>query len=429
LRGQLASRYPECSREAIDEAIQFACKSFLEEAEGITASGQIYVWIRTAALRSLNREADRQHREVAVDPGAGGLENALVEESDPAKELIAHEDDADLAMLVEKVSSSLPQRSRAVLALYGAGLKRRQIADRLGVPEYEVKHDLRLVMERARAVLARLSGGGCARGEPLIMRFICGISTPEESDQARDHLSHCGRCEAFSEKLIAWREKAGAMLPAPVAEGTSPGVVRHLADSASEKFSALKQHVFDSGAQLKHQVAAATSSSRAVDPTPIAGARPGNAVAVIASCLAIGSGAAGVCIDQGVNPLGAAKGLIASTPEESASVETTPSTEESTGPIYTPVEPTPAEEESEPTLESSPPPASEAHPEAKSEPKAEPQAGTSAAESTFEPASTSSQSTETEPEASYEATEVESEPAPQPAPPAPASSGAQQFQP
>jgi hypothetical protein len=48
LRAQLAARYPDCSQDTIEEAIQYACKSFLDEAEGITAPGQVYAWIRTA---------------------------------------------------------------------------------------------------------------------------------------------------------------------------------------------------------------------------------------------------------------------------------------------------------------------------------------------------------------------------------------------
>lgn len=57
-------------------------------------------------------------------------------------------------MLVEKVSSSLPERGRDVFALYGAGYKRPEIADRLGISEREVKRDLRVIMDRARAVVA-----------------------------------------------------------------------------------------------------------------------------------------------------------------------------------------------------------------------------------------------------------------------------------
>src|SRR6478735_2984818 len=56
LRTQLAGRYPDCSRDEIEEAIQYACKSFLDEADGISAPGQVYTWIRTAAHRSLGHE-------------------------------------------------------------------------------------------------------------------------------------------------------------------------------------------------------------------------------------------------------------------------------------------------------------------------------------------------------------------------------------
>jgi DNA-directed RNA polymerase specialized sigma24 family protein len=413
LRAQLALRYPEASSDGIEEAIQYACKSFLEEAEGITAPGQIYAWVRTAAFRSLGREADRHHREIAVDPAENGLDRISADEANPAEELIELEDDADLELLVREVSSSLSERRRDVLALYGAGFKRPQIADRLGLPKRVVKRDIEAIMDEARATIARLSGGGCDRGEPLVLRFICGISTPEESEKAREHLSHCGRCELFSERLITWRDKAGAVLP-PAAEGASPGVVRHLADSAGEKLSTLKQHVLDGGTQVKQHAAA--TYYRAVDPTPLAAARPGTAAAVIASCLAIGGGAATYCVQAGVDPIGAARGLVAST-EDSQPEQTTPQPElEMTTPTYTPVEPTPAAEEPTPEPEPEPEPAAEAQPKPQPEPEPPPP------EDSFEPVSPAYQSSETESESSYEATEEA--PAPEPTP-APASSGPQ----
>jgi RNA polymerase sigma factor (sigma-70 family) len=431
LRAQLTSRYPDLSVDEIEDAIQYACKSFIDEAQGLLAPGQVYVWIRTAALRFLGREANRHHREVPVDPRGYPTSSSLPEiatEGSPADELIELEDDADLEMLVEEVASSLSDRRRDVLALYSAGYKRPQIADRLGVPERVVKRDLLEIMEKARAILAHIVGGGCGMGEPLVMRFIFGSSTPDEATAAREHISHCGRCEAFTERLLAWREKAGAMLPAPVAEGASPGVVRHIADAAGEKISNLKQHVLDGGAQLKQHAAA--TSSRVFDPTPMVGARPGTAAAVIASCVAIGGGAA-ACVEQGVDPLGAAQSLIASAPDEKGSDEetTAPQEAESTGPAYTPAE-RPVVEEPEPTPEPTPSPQPEPQPKpepkAEPEPEPEPKAETESPAETFEPASTSSQSSETE--SSYEVTEEAPAPAPQPAP-APPSGGSQQFQP
>ncbi|HSS43034.1 MAG TPA: sigma-70 family RNA polymerase sigma factor [Solirubrobacterales bacterium] len=411
LRAQLAARYPDSPADSIEEAIQYACKSFLDEAEGITAPGQVYSWIRTAAHRSLGRETDRHHRELVVDPVEDGLDQIAVEDDSPAEELIALEDDADLELLVREVSSSLSDRRRDVLALHGAGYRRSQIAERLGLPERVVKRDIEAIMDEARVILARLAGGGCERGEPLVIRLLCGISDPEESAQAREHLSHCGRCELFSERLMAWRDKAGAMLP-PVAEGASPGVVRRVAGSAGEKLSVLKQQVLDGGAQVKQHATA--TYYRAVDPTPLAAARPGTAAAVIASCIAIGGGAATYCVHEGVDPLGAAQGLIASSPDTESEQTSTAPEAESTGPTYTPAEPTTAEEP-EPTPEPTPQPAPE--PQPKPEPEPEP-----APEDSFEPVTPAYQSSETESESSYEATEAA--PAAEPAP-APASSGPQ----
>jgi RNA polymerase sigma factor (sigma-70 family) len=419
LRAQLAARYPDLSADTIDDAIQFACRCFLDEAEGITVPGQVYTWIRTAAQRNLNREAERHHREVAVDPVENGFDRLAAEETGPAEELIGLEDDADLAVLVEKVSSSLTDDQRDVFALYGAGYKRPQIAERLGVPERDVKEQLRLIMDKSRAVLAGLAGGGCRRGEPMVMRFICGISTPDESTKAREHISHCGRCELFSERLVAWREKVGAMLPAPMAEGAHPGTVRQVADSAAEKLSALKQHVLEGGAQVKQH--ATSTYYRAVDPTPLAAARPGTAAAVIASCIAIGGGAATYCVEKGVDPLGAAKGLVAAMPEQQPE-PTTPPEPESTGPTYTPAE-SPVVEEPAPPSEPAPQPTPEPQPKPQPEPEPKPRP-----EDSFEPVSPSYQSSETESESSYEATEEAPAPAPEPTP-APASTGSQEFQP
>jgi len=52
-----------------------------------------------------------------------------------------------------------------------------------------------------------------------------------------------------------------------------------------------------------------------VDPTPFAAARPGTVAAVLASCVTIGGGAATYCVNEGLDPIGAATGLIAS-PQE-----------------------------------------------------------------------------------------------------------------
>lgn len=406
IRVQLADWHPECSTEEVEDAIQTACKRFLEHAEGISEPGQVYTWIRTTAHRVLNRETARHAHELAVDPAEDHLEELVAEDAGPAEEVISGEDDADLAKLVEEVYSSLPDRGRDVLALYGAGYKRPEIAERLGLSQRVVKRELLEIMDEARVTLARLVGGGCGHGEPLVLRSVCGLATSTEEAHAREHLAHCGRCEIFSERLIAWREKAGAVLPVPAAEGASPGLVERTLHKSAETLSSLRQHIVDGGAQAKQQAAA--GYYRAVDPTPLAAVRPGTVGAVIASCIAIGGGAATYCVEQGVDPLGAARGLIAGT-AESRPEETSAPESESTGPTYTPVE-SPAVEEPAPAPEPEPEPQPAPEPQPKHEAESPPP------EDSFEPVTPAYQSSESE---TYEAPEAapaeSSESAPAPA--------------
>ncbi|HET7178056.1 MAG TPA: sigma-70 family RNA polymerase sigma factor, partial [Solirubrobacterales bacterium] len=245
LRSQLASLHPESSLEEIEEAIQVACDRFIEKAEGISAPGQVYAWIRITAHRVLNREVDHHGWELAVDPTDESLQT-LAEDASPEERLIAHEDQEELAALVREVSSALSERKRQVLALYAAGYKRPQIAVRLGISERVVKRDLLAIMDAARVAIACRVGGGCERGEPLVLRFAYRLATRAESEQARLHMTRCRRCEVLCERLDAWREKAGALLPVPAAEAASPGLLERLAHRTADGLSSLKQQALGS---------------------------------------------------------------------------------------------------------------------------------------------------------------------------------------
>jgi RNA polymerase sigma factor (sigma-70 family) len=416
LVAQLGDWHPECSADEIEDAIQTACKRFLEHAEGITAPGEVYTWVRTTAHRLLNRETARHVHEFGVERIDERMADIPDEDAGPEEELIGREDDADLAALVEEVNSSLPQRKRDILALWTAGEQRPEIAERLGLSQRKVKRELLEIMDDARAALARMAGGGCRYGEPLVLRSVCGLATSIEEDHIRRHLTRCGRCEILSERLIAWREKAGAMLPAPVAEGAQPGVVERVMQSAADRLASTKEQIFDGGAQLKQHATAAVTHYRPVDPTPLAAARPGTVAAVVASCLTIGGGAAAYCVERGVDPLAPAKGLIAAASEEEPAASPPPEPE-AQAPVYTPVEPPPESEQ--PPPESSPPPAEEApEPEPQPEPPAPP-----APDEAFEPATEG----ESQPVESYEAPESAPAESARPAAVPPSSSG--EFEP
>jgi RNA polymerase sigma factor (sigma-70 family) len=407
LRAQLTARFPDRPAEEVEDAVQTACRCFLDEAEGISAPAQAYAWIRTAAYHSLIREAEHRGRVIAVDPSAGALEAAVSEEPGPAEELIALEDEADLEVLIREFSSSLSPRRRQILALWGAGLKRPEIAAQLGLSERGVKRDLLVIVEKARGAVAAKAGGGCASGEPLVLRLACGLASAPEAEQARAHLDRCGRCAAFSEQLGAWREKAAALLPPAAVEGASPGVLEHVAHRVADGFASVKQQILGGGAQLKQQSTAAYS--RAVDPTPLAGVRPGAVAAVVAGCLAVGGGAT-YCAQHGVDPIGAATDLIAGSQES----EPQPAAPPAEGPTYTPAPPPPTQEPATTGTTSEPPPAEAPPPEPKPEPEPEPPPP----EASFEPSSPD-YPTEAPPEAA-------SAPAPSPKPaPVPANEAPQ----
>jgi outer membrane biosynthesis protein TonB len=96
-----------------------------------------------------------------------------------------------------------------------------------------------------------------------------------------------------------WREKAGALLPAPAGGEVGSGIVGQVVHTTLDGMAALKRHLADGVVHLKQHAGAAYY--RATDPTPLAGARPGAALAVVVGCVTIGTGT--YCIDQGVNPL------------------------------------------------------------------------------------------------------------------------------
>lgn len=297
LRAQLAAMHPAQAREEIDDAIQTACGRFIDVTDGIAAPGQVYAWIRITAHRVLSREDDRLARQVPTDPTTDELDAIAASAPGPAEQVIDREDEGDLTTLARSVAAELPlQRQRDVLALYGAGYKRSEIAAHLGVRERTVKRDLLEILDRTRGALARLAGGGCDTGEPLIVRFACGITSPVEESQAQLHLACCQRCTEFHERLHLWREKVGAILPIPATAHADPGVLERTLHKSLDGVNSVRQYVTDGGTQIKQQVAT-TYSMRVADPTPLAGARPGAVAAVVAGCVAA-SVAAYTCVDK-----------------------------------------------------------------------------------------------------------------------------------
>jgi hypothetical protein len=139
--------------------------------------------------------------------------------------------------------------------------------------------------------------------------------------EAHAHLATCPRCAELFRRLELWREKAGALLPAPpTVEQAQPGTLERALHSIGDGLGAAHRHIADSTGLFRQQASEAPSQLkqqatnvyyRALDPTPLAGVRPGAAATVIAGCLALGGGAT-YCAQQGVDPVQGIQGLITS---------------------------------------------------------------------------------------------------------------------
>jgi DNA-directed RNA polymerase specialized sigma24 family protein len=101
LRAHLRERFPRRSEEEIEDAVQTACRYFLDGVDGIDEPGRAYAWIRTVAYRSMVHEYHAQGRSVSLDPTEGELGGAVVDaRPGPVEELIDLEDTAELEVLV-----------------------------------------------------------------------------------------------------------------------------------------------------------------------------------------------------------------------------------------------------------------------------------------------------------------------------------------
>ena len=292
------------------------------------SEGEVYNWLKTTTLRRVRRLLDRAHlrREVLVDW------NAVESELAPARagadvELIGLERQREQAELARSVLASLNERQRRVAALHSHGLAGSEIARQLGTSRLRVKHLKAESMARARAALVAQGGGGCEEGERLISRLAFGLASGREHSQAQLHMVGCERCAAVYHRLELLHERVAALVPLPAAAQLEPGLLERGLQKTTDAIASLKQYATHSGGQAKQQLAdaadqakqhAAAGYSRAVEYTPLASMRPGAAATAIAGCLALGGGAAGYCIDKGVDPISGLVEVVQPSPAKPA---------------------------------------------------------------------------------------------------------------
>ena len=385
LRSQVAAWHPNASRDEVDEAFQEACLRAEGRCHGQT-EGEVFTWLRTTTRRELGHMKRRAGREVPVDITAAEFQVVAVADAPPEQLLLESEAEAEVERVTHAVLSRLSERQRQVIALHSHGRQRAEIAAHLGMTPRSVKRAIERIMAEGRDELVRLAGRGCESGEPVVARLAFGLASPRERRQAQLHLAGCPTCGAMYERLDFWREKVAALLPVPVAQQAHPGAVERVIHGAADVLATVKQRAGDGVTAAREQLADGTAHAkqqatvtyyRAVDPTPLAGVRPGAAAAALASCLAIGGGAT-YCVEQGIDPTRPLSALVgperrekpskarkaSATPTASPTVTPTPTAVVTPQPTATP-EPTPtpaATQEPESSPDPPPVPADEYEP-------------------------------------------------------------------
>ena len=220
--------------------------------------------------------------------------------------------------------------ARALL-LKAQGLSYREIGERLGWSYTKVNRCITEGRARFLKTYAAIEAGvECERFAPTLAALVAGTSSADALLALRPHIRHCATCRATVRDLHATRlgrlavlwpipaviaplRWAGARLrnrdvldstrPADLAATSEGGPTSALAHGslhrAGDAVAGIKQHAV--GAYV-----------RAADPTPLAGVRPGTAVAAVAGCLALGGGTT-LCVTEGVDPIAGLSRVVAPT--------------------------------------------------------------------------------------------------------------------
>lgn len=315
IRRQVLGWNPGATEEQVEEAFQEACVRAQRACRG-KVEAEVYVWLRTTTHRCLRRMRERRAREPIADKPFDDLDHSELCAPGADVVVIAREKHNEVTDVAKAMLGRLSERQLDVAALHAHGFRRREIADRTQLSERIVKRLMEQILAIGRAELAELAGRGCEDGHERVARYAFGLAGPRDARLAQLHIATCDRCGAMYERLDLWREKVAAVLPVPPVVEAHTDVVERIAHAGTDLVSGAPPHV-ESPVGLRRHITeivghardqATSLYYRTVDPTPLAGARPGAVAAAVAGCLALGGGAT-YCVKEGADPFAALAGL------------------------------------------------------------------------------------------------------------------------
>jgi RNA polymerase sigma factor (sigma-70 family) len=274
-------------------------RNYLLGAVGKNAANRL----RTASIQNTH----------ASDPQAGELARLV---APPVEDEVLGELDAEN---YRSIIRSLNPRQRAVAKLrFDWGLPTGQIAELLGIEVDRCYRDLKRATAKVRRKARKVQAGEHVREwEDLFDRYLAGGATAAQRAEAQMLLDTNPQARSIAVAMYRQTRQLGEMLPVPALGEAADEHGSRLADL----IEGTRQQLMDGAGAVKQHSAGALAR---VDPTPLAGARPGAATAAIIGCLAIGGGAATYCVENSVDPFEGVTGLVQSEPGPEQKPETPP---------------------------------------------------------------------------------------------------------
>jgi RNA polymerase sigma factor (sigma-70 family) len=334
---RVALHWSLCRDDALD-AYQRALEIYVRRLDSLDPATEI-AWLKVVVKHEAL--AVRRQRAEVVPVEEADLERRTAEEQRPVDELLAARE--RVRRSAEALRRLKPDEAKA-LVLKARGLSYREIGESLGWTYTKVNRALTEGRARFLRVYGEIEAGEeCERFAPTLAALVGGTASADALLELRPHLRNCAGCRATVRQLHATRlGRLAALWPipallaplrwastrvaadvsshdgaadlhaviaapefAPLPEDARPPLVESTVQRAGDAVASLKQH-------------AAAGYSRAVDLTPLAGARPGAAAAAIAGCIALGSGTT-YCVTQSVDPIGGLAGVVAPAEERKQS--------------------------------------------------------------------------------------------------------------
>lgn len=225
-----------------------------------------------------------------------GLDQA-VERPDQAAPVEDRVADQQERVPVREMVAELSDRQAAIVKLrFWADLTAEETWTYLGVSRRTYRREFERAMRQLgdRYALVR-TGRWCESKRSLVLAYVGGVASKNKALEARMHLSGCPGCRRMAAELQEAARGAAAVLPLPDIAFNQGPLTRTV-----EAGAALREQLTDAAGQVKQHAIGVVSRADPASAHYAAGARPGAMAAAVASCVAIGGGAATYCATEGV---------------------------------------------------------------------------------------------------------------------------------